>query len=51
MQLSYQSSLDEKEQQLQATLEMHKYDPKFTEFFIESLASNDQLFQQQETLW
>ena len=36
MQLGYQSSLTEKEQHLQATLEMHKDDPKVAEFFTKS---------------
>ena len=51
MQLGYQSSLAKREQHLQAMLEMHKDDPKITKFVIEALALNDQLLQQQETLF
>ena len=50
MQLGYQSSLAEKEHQLQAMLEMHKDDPKVTTFVSEALSLNDQLLQQQEAL-
>lgn len=45
MQLGYQNSLIEKENQLQTMQEMHKYDPKLTEFVTEAIALNDQLLQ------
>ena len=45
MQLGYQISLAEKEQHLQATLEMHKDDPKVAKFVTKALALNDQLLQ------
>ena len=50
MKLGYQNNLAEKENQLQAMLEMHKDDPKITEFVSKALALNDQLLQQQEVL-
>ena len=50
MQIGYQNSLAEKEKQLQVMQEMHKDDPKLTEFITESISLNDQLLQQQEIL-
>lgn len=50
MQLGYQNNLAEKQNQLQTMLEMHRDDPKITEFVSEGLALNDQLLQQQEAL-
>ena len=50
MQIEYQNSLAEKEKQLQVMQEMHKDDPKLTEFITESISLNDQLLQQQEML-
>ena len=50
MQIGYQNSLAEKEKQLQDVQEMHKDDPKLTEFITESISLNDQLLQQQEIL-
>jgi len=50
MQLGYQNSLAGKEQQLQATIELHKDDHKIEEFVTKALALNDQLLQQQEML-
>lgn len=43
MQLGYQNSLVEKENQLQVIQEMHKDDPKLTEFVIEANSLNDKL--------
>jgi len=50
MQIGYQKSLDEKGKQLQDLQEMHKNDPKLTEFISESISLNEQLLQQQEVL-
>ena len=50
MQIGYHNSLTEKEKQLQVMQEMHKDDPKLTEFITESISLNDQLLQQQEIL-
>ena len=46
MQLGYQNSLTGKEQQLQATIELHNDDPKIEKFVTEALSLNDQLSQQ-----
>ena len=43
MQRGYQNSLAEREKQLQVMQEMHKDDPKLTEFVTESISLNDQL--------
>ena len=51
MQLDYQSSLSNKEEQLQTMIGMHKDDPKIKEFITEALALNAQLLQQEETLY
>lgn len=50
MKLGYQNNLVEKENWLQAMLEMDRDDPKLTEFVSESLTLNYQLLQQQEEL-
>jgi len=50
MQIGYQRSLDEKGKQLQNLQEMHKDEPKLTEFISESIALKEQLLQQQEVL-
>ena len=50
MQVSYQTSLEEKEKQLQTVQEMHKDEPKLSEFISESIGLNDQLSQQQEDM-
>jgi len=50
MQIGYQKSLAEREKQLQHMQEMHKDDPKLTEFITESISLNEQLLQQQEAL-
>ncbi len=50
MRLDYQNNLANKEQQLHATIELHKDDPKIEEFITEALALNDQLLQQEEIL-
>jgi len=42
--------LDEKEKKLQDLQEMHKDNPKLTEFITESISLNEQLLQQQEAL-
>ena len=42
MLIGYQNSLAEKEKQLQVMQEMHKDDPKLTEFITESISLNDQ---------
>ena len=46
MQIGYQKSLDEKGKQLQDLQEMHKDNPKLTEFITESISLNEQLLQQ-----
>ena len=46
MQIGYQRSLDEKGKQLQDLQEMHKDDPKITEFISESISLNEQLLHQ-----
>ena len=46
MQIGYQRSLDEKGKQLQDVQEMHRDDPKLTEFISESISLNEQLLQQ-----
>ena len=48
MQIGYQRSLDEKGNQLQDVQDMHKDDPKLTDFISESIALNEQLLQEQE---
>ena len=50
MPVSYQRNLEEKEKQLQTVQEMHKDEPKLTEFISESIGLNDQLSQQQEEM-
>ena len=50
MQIGYQKSLAEKEKQIQIMQEMHKYDPKLTEFISEYISLNNQLLQQQDIL-
>lgn len=43
MQIGYHSSLFEREKKLQDMQEVHKDDPKLTEFITESISLNDQL--------
>ena len=50
MQIGYQKSLAKKEKQIQIMQEMHKDDPKLTEFISESISLNNQLLQQQDIL-
>ena len=50
MQIGYQKSLEEKEKQLQTVQEMHKDEPKLSEFISESIGLNDQLSQQQKDM-
>ena len=50
MQIGYQKSLAEKEKQIQIMQEMHKYDPKLTDFISKSISLNNQLLQQQDIL-
>ena len=50
MQIGYHNSLAKREKQFRVMQEMHKDDPKLTEFVTESISLNDQLLQQQETL-
>jgi len=50
MKIGYHRSLDEKGKQLQILQEMHKDEPKLTEFISESIALNEQPLQQQEVL-
>lgn len=50
MQIGYQRSLDEKGKQLQNLQEMHKDEPKLTEFISEPVALKQKLLQQEEVL-